>query len=214
MQTTLKRKLACLAVGLLTLTGCQENQSALRPAGLEPATLSAPGTAAVVPADCPPAGLIMRTTEGREFTYLGRDPADPEICVWSTLGSRTISRQIRGLWSETAETGRFHREGLRPLFPLATGKTAAYSTSTSNGFWRFNWRVLGERRITVPAGTFDVWVVEFTEDSITGAFRGERMFYIDKATHSPVRVDSAVLRGNAAYAPSWQAISLTQASRR
>lgn len=154
----------------------------------------------------------MRTTEGREFTFMGRDPADAEICVWSTLGSRTLSRQIRGLWSETAETARFHRAGLRPLFPLATGRSATYTSSSSNGFWRFNWRVLGEQRVTVPAGTFDVWVVEFTEDSITGGFRGERMFYIDKATHAPVRVDSAVRRGNAAYAPSWQAISFTRTS--
>lgn len=201
-----------IAAAALLAVGCQETASSLRPAGLTQAAPTTSSPRAAMQAECPPSGLIMRTTEGREFHFLGRDPSDSEICLWSTTGSRSISRQLFALWPATASTGQFHREGLRPLFPFAAGKSATYTAATTDGFWRYNWRVIGEQRITVPAGEFDVWVIEFTEDSSTGAFRGERMFYIDKVTHVPVRVDSQVVRGRAAYTAPWQAISMTRAS--
>ncbi|WP_137126579.1 DUF3108 domain-containing protein [Roseomonas sp. HF4] len=155
----------------------------------------------------------MRTSEGREFAFLGRDPDDAEVCMWTTTSGRGVSRQVRGLWSATAETSRFHREGLRQLFPLGPSKTASYTSATNRGFWRYNWRVLGEQRVTVPAGEFDVWVLEFSEDSVNNLFRGERIFYVDKATHTPVRVDSRVVRGMSSYTPSWQAVTFTRPGR-
>ena len=102
-------------VPLVVLSACQEPSSTLRPVGLTNST-PAQGGSAIRPADCPPSGATMRTSEGREFYFLGRDPDDAEVCMWTTTSGRGVSRQIRGFWSATVETARFHRCQATPSF--------------------------------------------------------------------------------------------------
>jgi hypothetical protein len=163
---------------------------------------------ALEPALCPPAGSVLRTTDGRQFSFLGRDPTDPETCRWSTAGVATVSRQLYGVTPADGVLARESRIGLRRLFPAATGKSTTYSVQTSTGFWNITWCILAEQQITVPAGTFDVWVIENIEEGQLGnIYRGERIFYIEKSTGMAVKVTSRVVRGQANLA-NWEALSV------
>jgi hypothetical protein len=101
---------------------------------------------------------------------------------------------------------------MRPLFPLRAGNSAAYTVQRTDGMWRLQWRVLGEQEVEVPAGRFNVWLLEQIEEGMVGnVFRGGRIYYMDKMTGSPVKVQSRVVRGRANLA-NWEALALGPAS--
>jgi hypothetical protein len=151
----------------------------------------------------------MRTSGGREFLFLGADPVDPEVCVWSVQGVAGISRQIFGLANAASEHAALLRRNLRPLFPLTVGASTEFVIQTSSGGWRYRWRVTESRNITVPAGTFDVWVLEALEEGQYGnIFRGRRTFYIDKFTNLVVRYDVETMQGWPGYGAPWVALRI------
>jgi hypothetical protein len=195
----------------LAITACQTEQASIRP---QIASSSVPASQPIiVPANCPPQGLVLRTSHGREFFFLGRDPNDPEVCQWSATNSRSISRFIHTLASTEGEGAEQARVGLRALFPLAEGRSAQYNIQRSDGFWRVTWRVVGQTSVTVPAGTFRTWVVEMIEQGMFGnSFRGERIYYFDVDTGAVVKLDGRVVRGIARWSPPWEAVSLRWAN--
>lgn len=194
---------------VLALSGCQQDVSSLRPV----TSASSPTAAvaqAITPATCPRSGAVLRTTTGREFTFLGRDPADPELCMWTVTGGRGVTRAFYGLWP-TGDTQEFHRAGLRRMQPLAVGRETSYQSRAQNSAWQHTWRVIGQERITVPAGAFDVWVVERIEQGMfNNGFRGEQIYYVDQQTGAVVKLLSRVVRGDGGYNASWEAVSYTR----
>jgi hypothetical protein len=68
--------------------------------------------------------------------------------------------------------------------------------------------VIGEALADVPAGRFNVWIVERIEEGQFGnGFRGELVYYIHKQTGAVVKLSSRIVRGTANYSPSWEAVS-------
>lgn len=59
------------------------------------------------------------------------------------------------------------------LWPLAAGKTASAWVYNNEWAWKLSWQVVGEERVSVPAGTFDAWVIEHTEESLQGGYTGK-----------------------------------------
>lgn len=200
-----------LLCSTLVLAACQTDQSSIRPQIDSVTTARPTAPTGIVPANCPPRGLVLRTSHGREFHNLGRDPSDPEVCLWSASGSRRVSRFLHGLEpaDDDPQVVQQTRIALRSLFPLAEGKTSQYNVQRSGGFWRITWRVLGQTTIDVPAGRFRTWVLEYIEEGMFGNnFRGERIYFIDTETGEIVRLDSRVVRGLARTWGSFVAISL------
>jgi hypothetical protein len=152
--------------------------------------------------------MVLRSGDGREFTFMGRDPTDPELCRWSVAGVRNVTRAVHALMSVDSTAGNDHRIGLRRLAPFAVGKETSYAYQSSEGRWNFTWRVIGEQALNVPAGRYDTWIVEKIEEGFSpNYFRGEQIFYVDKETGAVVKVVSRVVRGRANYSPSWEAVS-------
>lgn len=71
------------------------------------------------------------------------------------IGNEHVMKAIDGLW------------------PLATGKTAEAWVYNTEWAWKLSWKVLGLERVTVPAGTFDAWLIEHTEESLQGGYVGK-----------------------------------------
>jgi len=73
------RRRALLLCCALVAAACQTDQVSAPPQ----VTANVPlAQTSVVPANCPPRGLVLRTSDGRELSFLGRDPNDPEVCQW------------------------------------------------------------------------------------------------------------------------------------
>lgn len=198
-----------ILVAVLALAACRQDESSIRPAALGASGGAAnPTQGQIEPAICPPLGTEVRTTDGRLFSFLGRHPGDPESCRWNASGVNRVSSFLHSLISSEMETAPAYRVGLRPLFPLATGKSVTFTVQRSAGIWKNTYRVLSEQRLTVPAGTFDVWLVERIEEGMFGnSYRGENIFFIEKNTGLIVKVVSSVVRGQGSLG-NWEALSV------
>lgn len=64
-------------------------------------------------------------------------------------------------------------QAIDSLWPLATGKSAEAWVYNGEWAWKLSWRVLGPERLRVPAGAFDAWVIEHTEESLQGGYVGK-----------------------------------------
>lgn len=64
-------------------------------------------------------------------------------------------------------------QAIDSLWPLATGKSAEAWVYNAEWAWKLSWRVLGQERVQVPAGTFDAWLIEHTEESLQGGYVGK-----------------------------------------
>jgi hypothetical protein len=153
--------------------------------------------------------MTVSTSTGIDFTHLGRDPADPEVCRWRSSRSETITAGIQGLWSSAADTASTHRTGLRRLVPFAVGKESIYQSQSNTGAWRNTWRVLAEETITVPAGRFEVWVIERIQEGLfNNSHRSEQILYMDRVTGAVVKTVSRTVRGTGGPPSSWEAITI------
>lgn len=59
------------------------------------------------------------------------------------------------------------------LWPLAVGKQTEAWVYNGRWSWKLNWKVTRREDVTVPAGTFDTWVIEHTETSLGGDYVGK-----------------------------------------
>jgi hypothetical protein len=59
------------------------------------------------------------------------------------------------------------------LWPLEAGKTASAWVYNAEWAWKLSWHVVGSETVQVPAGKFDTWIVEHTEESLQGGYVGK-----------------------------------------
>lgn len=88
------------------------------------------------------------------------------------IGSEGVLQAIDGLW------------------PLAEGKEASAWVYNAEWAWKLSWRVLGRETVRVPAGTFETWVVEHTEESLQAGFVGKSRSWYAPAVGWNVRYRS------------------------
>lgn len=123
---------------------------------------------------CPVAGTRVVMVGGGEFTYAGRDPADPEICLVAGL------RLFENIAPDPTPE---QRTRLRALVPFEVGKQASFEAARPDAAWRETYRITDRRRIIVGAGIFDAWEVEYTVEGTAGSsFFARLVVYIDATT--------------------------------
>lgn len=162
-----------LAVAALLLAGCQQDGLAQ-----DPATGATVGRTTVVPATCPPAGTIV---QGGPVTllYQGRNPNNQEQCMVSGRAA------WHGISINPADAAL-----LRSVFPPAPGRRGSRTLQDSTGAWRETFEVVDQRQVTVPAGTFDVWVIRRVQERMfEAAGRGVETIYLERDTGMMVRRD-------------------------
>lgn len=118
---------------------------------------------------CPPSGLLIRTTTGQQFRFV---EANGERCSYVDKNGDT--REQYALLIDGFRPAA--KNNLDALWPLRVGNRVEYDvvdTTPVQPTDRFSQRhyhekfdVLRQERISVPAGTFDAFVVEWNETEI------------------------------------------------
>ncbi len=160
---------------------------------------------------CVPEGAVLETSAGRTFRYHGADPADPSVCL-STFWDGSRRRSAYGLWNLATPNAPDGPARVATLYPFAPGRTAEVSRlgmSTSQHM-SYAYRIVGERRVQVPAGAFDTWVIEMTfryfgQPPMTTVYTS----YVDKQTRITVKLDVRNEVGRN-LDPSWEAVRITR----
>lgn len=168
-------KIAAILATVIATAACQQN-----PGTQGPATTQASARSAPVAALCPRAGTTVQA-ERFSFVHGGVDPSDPERCL---VGQQS--------WYFGLTTIPERGHLMRAVFPPAVGRQGSRTIQSSTGFWRETVEVVEETRVTVPAGTFDVWVIRLVNEQLMGgggAGRGVITYYMERGTGLTVRRD-------------------------
>jgi hypothetical protein len=129
------------------------------------------------------------------FEYRGTDPADPAICSMRT--NRVAGRTLFNIGDADHQLASQVRDGLVDLFPLAVGKSARFSTSASSGgVWSERFSVKRQEKVTVPAGTYDVYVIERTQAALLGNFEMKITYWWATNENIIVKKKVELYRGN------------------
>jgi hypothetical protein len=165
---------------------------------------------------CPAPGTVIQrrnvATQQRivPLQYVAAPPGS--ACVASN-GAATTWRDLFGMRDIAAPHADRLGAAMAQLFPLEVGKRATAlvtdttGTLASGGQWLFEFEVLRREQVTVPAGTFDAWVVRLTERGMSGnSFLGERAVWLDAATLRPLRTAVRLHQGRYSQPPiEWEA---------
>lgn len=90
----------------------------------------------------------------------------------------------------------------RDLWPLQVGKTAYFTVDHDMGRgWSHRLEVTRREEITVPAGTFDTYVVKVRERSIANAYEAVVTYWYAPKVRAPVKRAVKQIRGNPNRAP-------------
>ena len=113
-----------------------------------------------------------------------------------------------------AAYGEQARTALRTLFPPAVGKSAHFDVPSINEFvWRISYTMKGRQTLTVPAGRFEAWLIEYEQRGVVGnTFLGRQTFALAD-NGMIIRREGTVVRGRAPagsgfVTPPAQAVSI------
>ncbi len=91
-------------------------------------------------------GMVVRTVNERL-----------DVGIWTGLCDRRSSTSATKLDERSADA----------LWPLELGKSVSYEVESGERRWSKSLRVAKREKITLPAGTFDTWVIEDNEKGIS-----------------------------------------------
>jgi hypothetical protein len=224
-------------LGLVPVTPSTPDQEArmsrasiLGLAALGPVLLACAGPGAEAPAPavasggnqpqgfaCPPVGAVLTMDDGTVTHFLGAVPGDPEICRFSSTAGPPEAPPVTalyGLWNANSEQAAEARAALRTLFPPASGKSAHFDVPSISEFvWRITYTVKGRQTLAVPAGRFEVWLIEYEQRGVVGnTFLGRQTFALAD-NGMIIRREGTVVRGRAPagsgfVTPPTQAVSI------
>ncbi|MBF0611959.1 MAG: hypothetical protein G8345_03315 [Magnetococcales bacterium] len=138
----------------------------------------------------------------------GLEVTKVEAGGWTTMNhldkSTVLSNdwiQRRGIFTENRKTGNEMRQVVfrsrfpeQDLFPLAIGKQSRYKREyLVNGKdlreHQTSWKVVGRDTIEVPAGKFEVWILDYETQSITTDWYGRERWYYSPQVKNYVRME-------------------------
>ena len=90
----------------------------------------------------------------------------------------------------------FDAEGADALWPLQAGKAAKSETRRGENRWMIDLRIKGTERITVPAGTFDTWLIEIDETAASHSYKATIQCWYAPEVGFTVRRRQQILVGN------------------
>lgn len=187
------------------------------PGAEAPAPAAAPGANYPQGFACPPAGAVLTMDDGTVTHFLGAAQGDPEVCRFSSSAEppgAPPATALYGLWNANSEQAAQARTALRTLFPPAVGKSAHFDVPSINEFvWRISYTMKGRQTLTVPAGRFEVWLIEYEQRGVVGnTFLGRQTFALAD-NGMIIRREGTVVRGRAPagsgfVTPPAQAVSI------
>ena len=145
---------------------------------------------------------------GSKFEYIPRGReiiADVNGFDVSVSAGRKSFKRYALVFRETGDTRGADHDALEALWPLEVGKQASFSFER-NRARRVEYNVAGIETVTVPAGTFDTFVIEETERTIGGRGKSERKqtyWYSPEIGYIVKRVLSVISGKNAGLKRTW-----------
>lgn len=185
---------------------------------LAPLWLIAPATAADgEPGACPAAGTVIVTSLDTTLRFA---PGQGLVC--SVTPSGAASYQTFGLVTLVNSMNyQANKAAIAGLWPLAVGKVVKFTARRGSYQWIASYTVSDQRSITVPAGTFPVFVVVYEETqtspnivaSHSGIYHSIWTYYISTDVGYYVKMDyPSISGGPSAYYQHtpWEAVSITR----
>lgn len=93
---------------------------------------------------------------------------------------------------------------LGQLFPLEAGKEVSFTRRWAGAAWRDRISVVGTERVSVPAGTFEAFVLLRTSEQVDGDWRAEQRIWYAPELGWVVKFEGYNNRG---AGERWQALS-------
>lgn len=147
---------------------------------------------------CPRPGTQLTTSIGGEFIFTS---GEGYICRYQMMTGYSGARYAMLVESDSSWMTQ-GAEKLRGLWPLAVGKKVWFESRgvSSDGFpgsWYETYTVTGRRTVTVPAGTFDTYVIEWEEQGREGnSYRSRNTYYFAPAVGYFVKFEPGGTPGN------------------
>jgi hypothetical protein len=137
-----------------------------------------------------------KMSDGSRLEFHGADPAQPTVCMWNTVRLNAVSqsRFIFAMQNEYA-TSVFEPDQIRQMLEVLfkPSSQGLVSATLNNGNFKSSIRTvmkLSHGTVTVPAGTFNVMIVQIEGN---GVFENEAhvvaTYYLDEVTHVPVQIN-------------------------
>jgi hypothetical protein len=160
---------------------------------------TAPGDG--VPFTPAPAGTTIYTADNGYFDIVAAD--DMLVTTINKVGA--ITHRF-GLFAPYWIESQVDARAVERVWPLSVGKETSYILSHNGSSWQETMKVVRTERVTVPAGTFDTYVVE-RHSLGTGSnyFDGTRTYWYAPSVGFMVKFDIKIKAGNATNETPWQA---------
>jgi hypothetical protein len=207
------------AIPALLLGACAPEQPPISPGpppGLGAGTGAAGGSFAGYPVQfsCPPNGLIVETTNGVR-RYFGAAPNDPELCLMQRPEDQGVVQRVYSFFTYNAYDASQVRSALRQFFPLYPGKSVRHSILVPGSQTILTFTAVERTSVTVPAGTFDAWVIDIAEQGVGfgNDFAASRRTWLDANTWASVKETYQIQRERWAVntVPDWKATRIIRA---
>lgn len=118
----------------------------------------------------PRPGSVFKTSLGDVHTVTG--VAGLRVEFRDQTSKPTVSYGLLYEWKPGVQGNEAAIAALGELWPLTLGKTAEAWVYDASGAWRLTWRVIAREVVRVPAGSFEAWRIEHTEQALSGEIRG------------------------------------------
>lgn len=160
---------------------------------------------------CPDRGTKMTVSSGMKLEFEGSDGLTCNIKNMGTgnpfsfYGLIWYTGTLPDNWNEV-------RQALNSFWPLTVGKTVSVDDTLGSNAWTNTFTVVGRQSLSVPAGTFDVFVVNYRYAGVLGTAKGDAAMitlYVAPKLGYFVKRDFQRLAGNPQVSPSWEATTVT-----
>lgn len=212
------RTRSCLAgLAVLLLGACAQQQPADNP-GMPPGLGSGPAAGGLgaypVQFSCPANGTIVETTNGTR-RFFGSAPNDPELCVMQRPEDQGQVRRVYSFFTYNDYDASQIRAALREFFPLYPGKQVRHSILVPGSETILTFTAVQRTSVTVPAGTFDTWVIDIAEQGVGfgNDFAASRRTWMEANRWFSVKETYQIERERWAVqtVPDWEATRVYQA---
>lgn len=206
-----------LAAPIVLLGACAPEQPADNP-GMPPGLGSGPGGGGLgaypVQFSCPANGTIVETTNGVR-RYFGSAPNDPELCVMQRPEDSRPVRRVYSFFTYNPYDSAQLRAAFREFFPLHPGKQIRHSIVQPGSQFILTFTAVARQSVSVPAGTFDAWVIDLREEGIGfgAGFEATRRTWMEASNWFSVKETYRIVRDPMAVntVPDWEATRIFHA---
>ncbi len=166
------------------------------------------------PGACPAPGTVIVTSINETHTIKGGDG----LYCWVTLSAPGRPPHDIGYFGLVTGVGSMcynaAKDEIAKLWPLEVGKVVRFSAESGNYAWASTYTVTERKDITVPAGTFPVYVVVYDERQTNGPYHSIWTDYISTDVGYRVKLDYwySVPGGPSRRYPHtpWEAVTITR----